>query len=274
MDAGEVLIASFMETICASPTEAQIEVAFAALVRKRVPEQFLDGEIRRIAVDGRYFSQGWRYNQLIMAESPFGTLSINSVTKPAKYAYTVDAETWVAVPLSAAADGLLVEHYEISEPSMLGSGEELSRSADQTVLRRGAVGKLKAGRVYRLIATIATPIMSFALPSSSNVIQKYDCETGRLCPSAHLQNGDMVLCSTARILGEFGDSQSFSALESLSHHSSHHVRWEAVTGMTKIDPMRAIEVLEALQSDEHPDIRAAAAITLERLLDAGEDLGP
>lgn len=77
---------------------------------------------------------------------------------------------------------------------------------------------------------------------------------------------DSVLVLMARVIGAMEAAQALPALEMLSGHSRHFVRWASLRAMARIHPEMALEKLTLVAADDpHVELRQSAAKALEKL---------
>ena len=69
----------------------------------------------------------------------------------------------------------------------------------------------------------------------------------------------------ATILGRLAHQSSLEALEQLTSHGHHAVRWAAVQNIGRLSRSVALVKLEQALDDPHPHVRRAAAKSLQQL---------
>lgn len=118
--------------------------------------------------------------------------------------------------------------------------------------------------VYDFVFEHKTLALKFVSAVNSVQHWAFDPMTLRPIQAISANPMDAELVNIAEVLGAFRDRSSLELLESLSRHESHHVRWEAIKSLGKIDADQAFKRVVDARSDPHPHIRNAAQKTLAR----------
>jgi hypothetical protein len=61
-----------------------------------------------------------------------------------------------------------------------------------------------------------------------------------------------------RFASQYGDADTVAPVVELSSHYHHNIRWEALKALSRLSSDDARIVLDRMQDDPHPEIRAAA----------------
>lgn len=179
----------------AAPSDPRFSEQLLAVAGAAAVEDFLNSELRQIAADGCYFNDAWQHNRVVIGELLGATLAVSSLQRAPRFAYALDAPTWVTVPVSTAPEArLLIEEYLVSDP---GAGSQVVLASRRPV-HVGEVGVLEAGKIYRLVASRPIAILSFSLPPTNNTLTKVDCEVRCVIEAEHIQNDVMALCKIGR----------------------------------------------------------------------------
>jgi len=235
------------------------------IVRSGLPESFVNDSLRQILHDDQFFDDGWQHNRIVIAAATGKTLALSAISKPSRFAYTLDAHAWIAMPSSIDSTHVDVEEYRIGDEKQSTAAGQAVEFVGRERLLPGEVRELSAGHAYRLTPLRQSVVLSFSLPPTANTLTKIDCEELRAVEAQHIQNDVMAICSAAEILGEFGDARSFDELAHLLGHQSPHVRWAAATALVQISPSRAANEVCRLRDDPDDQVRTAARITATRL---------
>lgn len=147
---------------------------------------------------------------------------------------------------------------------------------DPTVrLAPGGSHRLEAGEMLRLDSDRhvydlrhSEPMLFLALLSSPVRTQEWLFSRDTL---QALQVNDADLSFTqlrvaADMLGKFAHQASLPALQRLTRHPHHAVRWAAVQNLGRLSRGEAVKALQAASEDPHPHVQRAARKTLERIL--------
>jgi hypothetical protein len=73
----------------------------------------------------------------------------------------------------------------------------------------------------------------------------------------------------AETLAELGDASSIPAVEELTEHPVHFVRWSALRSLLRLDFSRGVSKLEQAVNDTHPHVRNGARKALEQIKKEG-----
>lgn len=249
----------------AQPDAPENELAVHRLVcevlESGIPTELLNGSLRKIVADDQYFDDGWQHNRIVLGERFGRIVSLSAISKPSRFAYSLDANVWVG----SLGSSIVIEEYHLEDSIVNSCGNSQVEHVGSHLLLPNDVCRLFAGNVYRITPERQTLLLSFSLPPTSNTLTKVDCEDRRIVESQHIQNDIMALKSAAEILGEFGDESSFDSLAELVGHTSPHVRWAAATALVQISPARAIDVIRPMLKDPDRQVRAAAKATIDRV---------
>lgn len=224
----------------------------------------INDHLDRIAGDDEFFDDDWQHNRIHLGDHGKMMAYIAPLMREARFAYTLDSDTWIGLARSGPQVDVRVEEYHVDVQMDCSAVGAACKVVSSSVLRNGEVAVLKAGTAYRMVPSSPTVTITLCMPPTSNTVLRIDC-VDAIVVGEHVQNDVMAICGAAEILGSFGNMQHLSVLESGLSHSSHHVRWASMTAIVQISPQRALELLGRLESDPHEHIRSAAKSTIDRL---------
>ena len=136
-------------------------------------------------------------------------------------------------------------------------------------LDRGSACLMPAGLGIRLISSgQPTWTLSIFQEPCLPFIWQYDMTTKCPVRSISAETATTRIELSLRLLAELGDAPDEAVLASLFGHSAHHVRWQAAATLVRLDETRGLAAIEALTTDVHPQVRAAAGRTLENFRSA------
>jgi hypothetical protein len=144
---------------------------------------------------------------------------------------------------------------------------QVMRAAGTTVFDGGNPMRIQAGReTFRIVSTGSTvplvvlqsrPVQEFAWQIAADTLRPVQLISPKV--SAYR------LYYATQLLGHFPSGASADALDRLSRHPSHYVRWAALQALFPLDHLRAELRLRETLDDPHPSIRRSAEKAIARL---------
>lgn len=186
-------------------------------------------------------------------------LKANLQTTVSRFLYTSPFELLI----SPVTSDLVVDEYACDAEGDIGVGTPIyhlaqHRLAPGDVLDCSAPGRLhdlrvdKPTLVAKLIGLNREPIQWMAERSSLRIAQAIS--------SSPIHSELEIMARTLGALRMGGAD----ALGRLAAHESHFVRWAAIQAMGRVEPERAIALLNRATEDAHPHIRRSASAFLSR----------
>jgi hypothetical protein len=137
-------------------------------------------------------------------------------------------------------------------------------TAEEHLLQPGdAIALCAASDGYTLLALERPGLALIAAgPHIVPFAWHYDAATGSPIRLAPVRKEWLYLQEILRLAGVVGDASLGPALASAYAHPCHFVRWATATTATRVAPQIGRELCEALTTDPHPQLRAAARTLL------------
>lgn len=121
--------------------------------------------------------------------------------------------------------------------------------------------------VIDLRLTRPVGVLKFLIPNPDTLQWTFDRKTRMAVQPISATATGSELSFMAQVLGVLKNGESADKLIRLSkEHPQHHVRWEAIKALGKINPQQGLVAIKAAVNDVHPHIVAAAKRTLARNL--------
>jgi len=175
--------------------------------------------------------------------------------------------------VGVCGDGQLeLELYKQTRPEPHDVFEKTRRleRAGKTTLRHGDVRFFTAGSdLMHLISSSRACLVTASSGLSSIALSwAYDAES--LEPIRAIVADPFVdrIVLSARLIGRFGDQESAVRLMALCSHNAYFVRWRAARELCELDAAKGLDAMRRLISDEHPEVRSAAALFLAQTANA------
>jgi hypothetical protein len=142
----------------------------------------------------------------------------------------------------------------------------LARSGREA-LAAGATRAFRAGRDVAHLGTSLdfTVLLSLIHRQAQPTYRTFDYRTLEGVQLSASDPGTSRLEFATKLLAELDYTPASDAVAGLCEHPLHFVRWSAMRGLARLDPERALPLIEAAMEDPHPHVREAARKSLDRL---------
>lgn len=160
-----------------------------------------------------------------------------------------------------------VDNYRLLEEGPLEDVFDATREielVETQSLGQGDIVSKHHADIIDFTAFESTPSITLRLttPPSGNYEWAFDRKTLRALRYSTLLLSESNLCGIFELLSEVGDDQTADYLARFTSHQYHFVRWKAVQSLAALNPARALDAVQQLADDHHPDVRHAARSTL------------
>ncbi len=241
-----------------------LEEEFRRLIHSGSPGAVFNRELERL-VDNPSYMGNWRPNQMMVHRGRGFALSIWLFDKPRQYIHSTPFYGMYA-PLGK--ESLYYDIYKLPQGyrNALFDPTLKLEPAGSGITAPGGILLLQSDQyVYDFRIERPLPVMKFT--SASHQTMEWLFSKDQLNA---WQANDSELVSTqlrvsAYILGRLAHQSSLEALEQLTSHGHHAVRWAAVQNIGRLSRSVALVKLEQALDDPHPHVRRAAAKSLQQL---------
>ncbi|HZR37863.1 MAG TPA: HEAT repeat domain-containing protein [Nevskia sp.] len=241
-----------------------LEEAFRQLVVDGTFAAVFNRELRRLLDDPCYMGN-WRANQIVLNRGRGHVLSIWLFDQPRRYIHSTPYYGMFA-PLGA--ESLYYDVYRLPENYRNAQFDPEVRlePAGSGFTAPGGVLLLDSDRyVYDFKVERPLAVAKFSSAAYQTLEWLFERDTLRAWQANDSELVSTQLRVAAYILGRLADASSLEALDSLSDHRNHSVRWAAVQTIARLDREAALQRLRQALDDPHPHLRRAAAGSLRRL---------
>lgn len=241
-----------------------VQPCFQELLTTDVVEAFVAHELHAIATRPHHFLIGSSDVHAPLVETAAYSLVVKRLTPDALASGPIVSLTEHTL-LAVRAGSVEVERFALAPPfriDVFDRSARLVRSPPAT-LGPGMVARFRApGETFRL--RLDAPAILIQLLSSIVAPVRWIFHPDTLEPvrAAAARLSSSRLQFTCRTLAALGSPSSIPALQKLTAHPEHYVRWAAIQGICAISRDDGIACLRRATSDEHPHVRRAAERTL------------
>jgi hypothetical protein len=207
----------------------------------------------------------WDLQQMLLVERDRYVVSLSLFLEPMDYLYSSSFHALIGVlgpmPMTCVRYRLPVSH----DRDVLEVGEELTYERTDTIAPGGYVALRGQSDVLDFLSDGPTILVRLFCPSDDALHHAYDRVTRRAWMAQAGDPGSTQLVCLINAVAHFADPASLPALEAVSRHPHHFVRWAAIRGMAAISRETALALVREALADRHPDIREAARRTLSKV---------
>jgi hypothetical protein len=242
----------------------QLQDAFRQLLRDGTLRGLLDNELQRL-LDNPNYMGNWRPGQMMLHRGRGHALSIWLFEQPRRYIHTTPFYGMYA-PLGR--ESLYYDIYRLPAHYRNAQFDPSVRLeyAGSGITAPGGILLLQSDQyVYDFKIEQPLPVAKFTTASYQTLEWLFDRDSLLACQANDSELVSTQLRVSAYILGRLADASSLDALQALSSHGHHAVRWAAVQNIARLDRGAAVEGLRQALEDPHPHVRRAAAGSLQRL---------
>ncbi len=242
----------------------RLEDAFRQLLTDGTLAAVFNRELRRLLDDPCYMGN-WRANQIMLNRGRGHVLSIWLFDQPRRYIHSTPYYGMFA-PLGT--ESLHYDVYRLPQNYRNAQFDPEVRlePAGSGFTAPGGVLLLQSDQyVYDFKVERPLAVAKFSTAAYHTLEWLFERETLRAWQANDSELVSTQLRVAAYILGRLADASSLEALQSLSDHRNHSVRWAAVQTIGRLDREAALQRLRQALDDPHPHLRRAAAGSLRRL---------
>jgi hypothetical protein len=241
-----------------------LEEEFRRLVHSRCPTAFFNRELRRLAGNPSFMGN-WRPNQMMLHRGPGYALSIGLFDKPRQY---IHSSPFYGMYAPLGQESLYYDIYKLPQTYRNGVFDPSVRlePAGSGITAPGGILLLQTDQyVYDFRIERPLPVLKFITAPYQTMEWLFSKEQLHAWQANDSELVSTQLRVSAYILGRLAHASSLEALEQLSTHGHHAVRWAAVQNIGRLSRSVALTKLEQALDDPHPHVRRAAAKTLRQL---------
>lgn len=193
------------------------------------------------------------------------TLHLRVVEGKSPLLFTSGADAFIAVPSHSQID---LDVYEVDRSVDLKSfDDQAGLSLRESTPCAGTIVRQEKGKpvVHDFHAQAPSVLAKLTLLPPDELVWVFRRDTMK---ASHpmLSRADMsALVMLCKMVASMREKRAAYLVADLAQHPSHAVRWAAIQALGQLDPPLAISHLQTALRDEHPNIRASARRTLERL---------
>ena len=244
-----------------------VQPSFHDLLATDVLEAFVAHELHAVATRPHHFLIGSSDYHAPLVETPAYSLVVKLLTPDVLASGQVVSLTEHTM-LAAWAGRVDVERFTLEPPFRIDVFDRSKRlaAAPPATLLPGMVARFSApSETFRLRLPQPAVLIQLLSATVAPLRWVFHPETLEPVRAAAARLSSSRLQFTCQTLAALGSPSSIPALERLTAHPEHYVRWAAIQGICAISRDEGIACLRRAATDDHPHVRRAAERTLARV---------
>ena len=241
-----------------------LEEDFRRLVQSGAAGALFNRELEQLLRNPSYMGN-WRPNQMMVHRGRGFALSIWLFDKPRQYIHTTPFYGMYA-PLGA--ESLHYDIYKLPEGyrnSVFDPALKLVPAGSGMTAPGGILLLQSDQYTYDFKVERPLPVLKFTSASFQTMEWLFSKDQLNAWQANDSELVSTQLRVSAYILGRLAHQSSLEALEQLTSHGHHAVRWAAVQNIGRLSRGVALAKLQQALDDPHPHVRRAAEKTLQQL---------